>query len=186
MTPRIAYSSVWTPRPRPSLQRVQRAWLPLPGALTAGLRTLGDVDLTVRRETALTLSRPWALRLGLDDGARVWWREILMMIDGVPCVQACSFTPWRASQGVWRAMRGLGTHPLADILYCDPRIARSAFRFGRLRAERDGDPWVGAAAGASIEARYSVFYRQGAPLLVAEYFLPDFWAVARRRHRAYR
>ena len=76
---------------------------------------------------------------------------------------------------------GLGQRPLADILYRDPRIARSGFRFGRLRARRADGAWADAAPGEVILARHSVFMRLGQPLLVAEYFLPAFWAIAARR-----
>ncbi|MGB6007719.1 chorismate--pyruvate lyase family protein [Castellaniella sp.] len=180
MTPQTASAPLWRNHPAPSLDGLQRAWLCQPGALTVGLRALGEVRLFVRRETVAALPPIWAAEAGLPPGAAVWWREILMTIDGRPCVQACSFTPWLASQGAWKAMRGLGRRPLADILYQDARIRRSAFRFGRLLTRRADGPWATPRAGCAIEARHSVFMRQGAPLLVAEYFLPEFWALAAR------
>nr|WP_276807752.1 chorismate lyase [Castellaniella defragrans] len=181
MTPDTALPRPWRSVPAPGLDRTRQAWLRRPGALTAGLRRLGEVRLAVRREAVEALTPGWAAEAGLPAGAPVWWREILMTIDGVPAVQACSFTPLRASLGVWQAMRGLGQRPLADILYRDPRIARSGFRFGRLRVRRADGTWTGAATGAAILARHSVFVRLGQPLLVAEYFLPSFWVVAGRR-----
>ncbi|MFT0532369.1 chorismate--pyruvate lyase family protein [Castellaniella hirudinis] len=178
MTPQTASPRRWRDIPSPCLDAAQQAWLQQPGALTAGLRRLGRVKLFVRRETPLALPACWAAESGLPAGTCVWWREILMTIDGCPGVQACSFTPWPAGLGAWKAMRGLGRHPLADILYQDPRIERSAFRFGRLRARQAGAPWAVPEADAPIEARHSVFTRLGQPLLVAEYFLPAFWALA--------
>lgn len=178
MSPCNAWPRRWRDELSPCLRPPRGAWLRQPGALTAGLRRLGEVRLTVRRETVLALPAGWAREAGLHPRAAVWWREILMTIDGRPCVQACSFTPWPASLGAWKAMRGLGRRPLADILYQDARIARSAFRFGRLRVERADGRWAGCAAGARIEARHSVFTRHGQPLLVAEYFLPAFWPLA--------
>jgi chorismate--pyruvate lyase len=166
--------------PAPALDPLRQAWLRRPGALTTGLRRLGEVRLTVRREAVVALTPGWAAEAGLPTGTPAWWREILMAIDGVPAVQACSFTPLRASLGAWKAMRGLGQRPLADILYRDPRIARSGFRFGRLRARRADGAWAEAAPGEEILARHSVFMRLGQPLLVAEYFLPTFWAIAAR------
>lgn len=180
MTPDTAFSRPWHSTPPPGQDRVKQAWLQRPGALTAGLRRLGEVRLTVRRESAEALTRGWAAEAGLPAGTPVWWREILMTIDGVPAVQACSFTPLPASRGIWKAMRGLGLRPLADILYQDPRITRSGFCFGRLRARRGNQTWVGVDAGQTILARHSVFMRLGQPLLVAEYFLPAFWAIAGR------
>jgi len=43
--------------------------------------------------------------------------------------------------------------------------------------------WADAAAAVArgtLLARRSVFWRHGQPLLVAECFLPGFWALARR------
>ncbi|MGB3424139.1 MAG: chorismate lyase [Castellaniella sp.] len=180
MTPDTALPRPWRSLTAPALDRVQQSWLHRPGALTAGLRRLGEVRLTVRREAVEALTPGWAAEAGLDAGAPVWWREILMTVDGVAAVQACSFTPLRASLGVWKAMRGLGQRPLADILYRDPRIARSGFRFGRLKARRADGAWAGAAQDETILARHSVFTRLNQPLLVAEYFLPPFWTIAAR------
>lgn len=181
MTPAAALPRCWRDQSAGPLNWLQRAWLHQPGALTVGLRRLGHVELIVRREAVAALNVPWAHEAMLAEGTRIWWREILMHIDGTPCVQACSFTPWRASQGAWQAIRGLGCRPLADILYGDPCISRSDFRFGRLRVGiRPPHTWVGARAGEIIEARHSVFWRRQQPLLVAEYFLPAFWALAMR------
>ncbi|WP_343835385.1 chorismate--pyruvate lyase family protein [Castellaniella ginsengisoli] len=181
MTPDTALPRPWRHAPAPGLDRMRQAWLRRPGALTAGLRLLGEVRLSVRREAVEALPSGWAAEAGLPAGSPVWWREILMTINGVPAIQACSFTPRRASLGVWQAMRGLGQRPLADILYRDPRIARSGFRFGRIRVRDADGAWADATAGALILARHSVFVRLGQPLLVAEYFLPSFWAIAQPR-----
>ncbi|GAA0219295.1 chorismate lyase [Castellaniella daejeonensis] len=180
MTPDTALPRPWRDAPAPGLGRVRQVWLQRPGALTAGLRRLGEVRLTVRREAVEALTPGWAAEAGLPAGTPVWWREILMTIDRVPAVQACSFTPLRASLGAWKAMRGLGQRPLADILYRDPRILRSGFRFGRLQVRRADGTWEYTGAGETVLARHSVFLRLGQPLLVAEYFLPSFWTLAGR------
>lgn len=178
MHPNTASPRPWRDYVSPRQHRLQRAWLCRPGALTAGLRQLGKVRLQVLREAIEHLPASWADESGLATGCAVWWREILMFIDGTPAVQACSFTPRAASLGAWKAMRGLGQRPLADILYQDPRIQRSPFRFGRLHAKHDNEPWVGTQKDTLILARHSVFVRLDQPLLVAEYFLPGFWDIA--------
>ncbi|WP_322995248.1 chorismate--pyruvate lyase family protein [Castellaniella sp.] len=178
MTPKTASPRLWRNAPSPYLDSLQQAWLCQPGALTAGLRKLGQVRLFVCREATLALPASWAAEAGLQIGSAIWWREILMTVNGLPSVQACSFTSWHGCLGAWKAMRGLGSRPLADILYQDPRIARSPFRFGRLHAHQTGVPGATTQANAPVEARHSVFMRLGQPLLVAEYFLPTFWALA--------
>lgn len=181
MHPNQALPRPWRDYVSSQQSHLQRVWLCLPGALTAGLRRLGHVHLRVCRESMEHLPAAWAGEAGLAAGCAVWWREIIMSIDGIPAVQACSFTPRAASLGPWKAMRGLGQRPLADILYQDPLIQRSRFRFGRLRARQASRPWVGVPANALILARHSVFMRLEQPLLVAEYFLPEFWKIADRQ-----
>ena len=59
---------------------------------------------------------------------RHWVREVILRVDGVPVVWARSVTPCRATCGPWRAVRQLGTRPLAQLLFDDPSVARSALR----------------------------------------------------------
>jgi chorismate--pyruvate lyase len=176
--------SDWHDVPSPSYTRQQKHWLFRPGALTAGLRQLGAVELRVAREFSQGLSTAEAWMLDLPPRSPVWVREIIMSVHGVDSVFARSFTPLRASHGWWQGMRSLRTRPLADMLYHDPQILRSPFVACRIRRQ---NPLYGTAlrilgddcpAPAKILARASVFWRHGQPLLVAEGFLPAFWSVA--------
>lgn len=176
--------STWTPFPRPGLGRVQKHWLFRPGALTAGLRQLGQVQLRVINEQAIGLHPAEAWMLQRPVHSPIWIREIMMSIDGVDSVFARSFTPLLASHGLWQGMRRLRSRPLADMLYHDPQITRSPFFSCRLHEQ---NPLYGTAQrimGAQrppahkLLARCSVFWRGGEPLLVAECFLPEFWALA--------
>ena len=117
----------------------------------------------------------------------IWLREVCMSIGGVDCVFARSFTPLSASHALWQGMRRLKTRPLADMLYHNPEIIRSRFFVDRLHRQH---PFYRAMQGyfsaecpqpSDVLARCSVFWRQGQPLLVAEAFLPAFWAVAGNR-----
>jgi len=104
-----------------------------------------------------------------------------MSIDGVDCVVAYSITRLAATQGHWQALKRLRNRPLADILYDDPAIERSHFEYS---APRLGMPLykltqADTPAGSRVLARRSVFVRADQPLLVAEAFLPAFWAIAR-------
>src|SRR5690625_702651 len=106
---------------------LQAQWLVRPGALTAGLRALGQLELTVLREYPDTLANAEAWMIQGQGGDDIWVREIYMSIDGTPCVTARSFTRLRDAQGCWQGIRGLGTRPLADMLYHNPDIQRSPF-----------------------------------------------------------
>ena len=163
----------------------EQYWLQRPGALTAGLRKLGHVDLRVVTEhpDALTSAEAWMLQR--PEGSSIWVREIVMAIDGVDSVFARSFTPLPASLGQWSGMRQLQTRPLADMLYNDPDITRSRFYMCRLTVQ---EPMYRSALQAfkthcppapDLLARSSVFWRNDEPLLVAECFLPHFWDISR-------
>lgn len=163
----------------------EQYWLQRPGALTAGLRKLGHVDLRVVSEQKDTLPPAEAWMLQRPENSPIWVREIVMAIDGMDCVFARSFTPLSASLGLWQSMRQLQTRPLADILYNDPEITRSHFYTCRLTPDEPtfcsarlalGEPCPPAD---QLLARSSVFWRNGEPLLVAECFLPHFWDIAR-------
>ncbi|TEA77689.1 chorismate lyase [Allopusillimonas ginsengisoli] len=176
--------SDWHAAPSPSFNRQQKYWLFRPGALTSGLRQLGDVQLRVAQEYAQGLLPAESWMLGRPAHSPVWVREIIMAINGTDSVFARSFTPLIASHSWWQGMRRLRTRPLADMLYHNPQIIRSPFFSCRLREQ---NPLYRTAAAILAEncppaqkilARCSVFWRQGQPLLVAEGFLPAFWGVA--------
>src|SRR6202012_4212756 len=116
----------WRVAPLPGFTRDQHDWLTRGGSLTAHLRTLGAVEVRVTRET---VAMPWAdehAALDVAPRAPVWIREVVVSVDGTPCVAAHSIAPLAASVGVWQAMRRLRTRPLAELLYSDSSVARSA------------------------------------------------------------
>ncbi|MBO1013622.1 chorismate lyase [Achromobacter sp. SD115] len=178
-------ASGWLASAPPILPPAPRHWLFRPGALTAGLRQVGQVRLRVLAEYADGAPPDEARAMGIAPGTPVWIREVLMSVNGVDSVPARSLTPLRASHGAWQGMRRLLTRPLADMLYHDSTVVRSPFACRRLAApvpfhataldvlpaaQRDPD-------AGRIWARRSVFWRQGQPLLVAECFLPAFWQL---------
>ncbi|MVW71053.1 MULTISPECIES: chorismate lyase [unclassified Bordetella] len=182
MTQTLPLAAGWHGRVPPSLSPAHKYWLMRPGALTAGLRQLGKMDLRVLREYADGAPLDEARAMGLAVNTPVWIREILMSVDGVDSVVARSLTPLTASHGVWQGMRRLLTRPLADMLYHDRSIVRSPFVCRRLASPV---PFYATARSVQTDAdlralwaRRSVFWRYGQPLLVAECFLPEFWDLA--------
>ena len=179
--------------PPSSLRRIQKQWLMRGGALTTGLRGIGSLTLHVIHEYASGLSFDEARCLKRPLKSPVWVREVVMRIDGIDCVVARSLTPLAASHGVWQSMRRLRSRPLADILYNQRSIVRSAFEVARLnraiplnktanhilRLNKNAHPIPGnptsRAANQTLLARRSVFWKNGEPLMVAECFLPEFW-----------
>jgi len=170
----------WRDTPMPGFTNHQKDWLTRGGSLTAHLRTLGAVDVRVTREA---VDLPWpdeyaALRLA--PRAPAWVREVVLSVDGVPCVAAHSVTPLAASGGTWQAMRRLRTRPLAELLYADSAVARSALVSRRVTARHPlfalAAAQVAGHAPYAFVARRSVFERHHAPLMVTECMLPALWA----------
>ncbi|NML32990.1 chorismate--pyruvate lyase family protein [Paraburkholderia antibiotica] len=172
----------WRVAPLPGFSAAQKDWLTRGGSLTAHLRTLGAVVVRVTRET---VALPWpdeAAALGLAPRAPVWVREVVLSVDGVPFVAAHSVTPRAASVGVWQATRRLRTRPLAELLYSDSSVARSALVSRRVGARHPLYRLAVREVGAEVVhaphvfvARRSVFGRHGAPLMVTECMLPALW-----------
>lgn len=159
------------------------------GALTSGLREIGSLRLRVLKEYSCGVPADEARCLRLPLKSPVWVREVVMSIDGIDCVVARSLAPLIASHGVWQGMRRIRSRPLADILYHQRAIVRSAFEVARLnrtiplyRAACDvrGD-YLKQSGSAPLLARRSIFWRNGYPLLVAECFLPSFWLKTVKR-----
>ncbi|RUL78348.1 chorismate--pyruvate lyase family protein [Dyella choica] len=174
----------WHTHPPTPCSAEQKDWLTRDGSLTAHLRKLGQVDLWVSREEK---GLSWAdeyRALGLSRCLPVWVREVILMVDGKPYVYARSLTPVVASLTGWQAVRRIGNRPLADLLFRDHSVTRSALASRRVTARH---PLHLRACHASAEyslhallARRSVFMRQGAPLLITECMLPGLWAQLER------
>jgi chorismate lyase len=160
-----AAQSGWRDAPRPGCTAAQHDWLTRGGSLTAHLARLGRVTVRVTREA---VDCPWFdehAALASAPRTPVWVREVILSVDGTPYVAAHSIAPLSASKGIWQAMRRLRTRPLAELLYSDPQVERSALVSRRVIA---GHP-------LAFAARRSVFQRHGAPPMVTECMLPALW-----------
>lgn len=168
----------WTTR-NPGRSPV-RAWLGAEGSLTAWLVATGQVfSVQVLRQGRERLHPHEARALNLPAGRPGYAREVLLRLDGQAVVFARSVTTHAASLGPWRALRGLGARPLADVLFSPLPAARTPLAFAQLKPgsplQRDVVKAWRRSAGAPVKsgtlpARRSVFRRAGAPLLVMEVF----------------
>jgi chorismate--pyruvate lyase len=166
---------IWLPRPavRGSLRR----WLTARGSLSERLRAACAAGFRVER-LHQGLAPAWPderQALNLAGGETTLVREVLLYCGETPVVFARSLAAARHLDGPWRSLRGLGSRPLATMLFADPRIARGALEFCHVAARQ---PLRHRAALAvpglpqALWARRSVFCRERAPLLVTEVFLP--------------
>ena len=179
-----------------------RRWLRAPGSLSRRLSAHGRFEVQPLREGVARLLPGERAALSGASG-RHWIREVLLRVDGVPLVWARSVTPFRGTCGPWRALRQLGPRPLAELLFDDPSVVRSALCSERHRCGARWHRHVNAmwrmACGAAwpsgvVSGRSSVFVRRGMPLRVFEAFSMELGGarygtgvrtklgVCRRRH----
>jgi chorismate--pyruvate lyase len=160
-----------------------RPWLTYPRSLT---RRIVERSRTFRVE--LLAQR---MRFANDDEYRalgrpphrlVLVREVLLHADDRAVVMAHSVVARRDVEGPWRSLVGLGTRPLAAVLFADPRVRRSDFEYARI--DRRHALWKSACRLLGRElpamwARRSLFRRNGRPLMVTELFLPELAELRR-------
>lgn len=168
----------WNTELNTAFTDVEKYWLSRPGALTSGLRKVGEFSIKVLNEYLTYVKEDEAYPLNLAINQRVWVREILMSINGQMAVYARSITELNASRANWQGIRVLNNRPLADILYNDPAISRSSFESTKLNAQlslhRSLTEYPELPHGEFL-ARRSTFFQNNEGLTVNEVFLPNFW-----------
>lgn len=100
-------------------------------------------------------------------------REVVLWGDGQPLVHARTVLPAVQAGLAWRALRGLGRRPLADLLF--GLRAAHCERLGSGRMAPLSARRLGARLGWPAPPRWyrrSVFGRRGVPLLITEWFAP--------------
>ena len=157
-----------------------RQWLSAPGSLTARLRQHGQVSVQVISQRRQTLWPQERAALRCSQGHV---REVILRIDGRPAVWARSATPLRAVKGPWRAIKGLGTRPLAELLFEHNKVSRDPLQSQMLLRQGPerrhlARQWAQSQTTQNVSepapswARRSVFWHHGHPLQVLESFAP--------------
>lgn len=185
----ISHRMVWRSGLNLARLRLQKAtpmavWLQASGSLTQHLRDqVGPVSVHRVYQGRGMARVDEAQALGLPGGRarRVHVREVILTCAGQPLVMARSVCETRHLRGAWRALKGLGSRPLAELLFKDRAIWRRPLTTSCLAPHQHGGQAQAArwreATGQVWPARLlwqrrSVFVRRGAPLLVAELFAP--------------
>jgi chorismate lyase len=183
----------WTTRI--SFSGQERRWVGAPGSLSARLAAAGQsFSVQVLNQGMQKLRADEAQALGWSVRKLGYVREVVLRVDGAAVVFARSVTAQAQSHGPWRSIRGLGTRPLADVLFKRVGIVRAPLQFTTLHGASPVNRHVARAwkAGSgdapmprAMPARRSVFRRRGAPLLVMEVFAADqvpwCWPSSRSR-----
>ncbi|MBW8831930.1 MAG: chorismate lyase [Burkholderiales bacterium] len=175
---------------------VLRQWLRAPGSLSRRLVTLGErFEVQTLWQGAARIHRNEIAALGPLARGRLWVREVMLRVDGQALIWARSVSPCTSLAGPWRALLGLGSRPLADLLFKQPNVSRSPLRVERLRhggpmRSRLARQWEKANGAppqrSMVWARSSVFSKHGAPLRVMEVFSPLLASVKPQRLRVFR
>jgi chorismate--pyruvate lyase len=154
-------------------------WLQAEGSLTSRLRRHGQVQVVVQAQGVMSLWAPEQAELQQRAG---YVREVVLLLEGRPAVWARSATPLNAIKGPWRAMKGLGTRPLAELLFSARYVEREPLQTMRIPScgllqSHIGKQWLPLTQGTAQSgiprwARSSVFRHNGHPLRVMEAFSP--------------
>lgn len=164
--------------PRPS-GRCLRAWLASDGSLSRRLdAAFGGFRVEVIAQGVAPARLDEWRALGRPASRRMHVREVVLHAGGRPRVVARSALPAVQARMTWRAVRGLGTRPLAQLLFA-PRpvgplaVQRRALGPLRRALSLHVDEALGRApARRAVWGRRALFVRAGVPLLLTEWFLP--------------
>lgn len=157
--------------------REYRAWLANQGSLTHRLRQCCQ-DFSVRpvRVGPMRPNRDEIALLQLPAHEIAYIREVVLNCQGQAVVFAHSVVAARSMRGPWAAVARLGSRPLGEALFGNPRIVRGCLQYRRINARH---ALVRQARLADLPmphkalwARRSLFTLHGHPLMVTEVFLP--------------
>ncbi|MZR63185.1 chorismate lyase [Alcanivorax sp. DP30] len=158
--------SHWRPLGQLVMPPLIRDWMADPDSLTLRLRRHGHFQVVpgFHAMAVPTLDERRLLDLPIRQAALV--REVTLMLDDIPVVAARSILPVSSLRGANRSLGHMGSRSLGLELYKRPLCQRDQV-WARLASPGHGHPlcW----------GRQSRFIKRGAPLLVAEYFLPALW-----------
>ena len=164
----------WRPQERLRLPPRMRDWLADPGSLTARLRLHGAFRVAPRGDRIIRPTLAEQQLLGQVGRGRALVREVTLLVDEQPMVEARSVLPLDSLRGPNRGLAHMGSRSLGSELYRRPAARRDRVwvRYGALPSGQ-----------ASCWGRQSRFIKRGRPLLVAEHFLPTLWQLVEEMDR---
>ncbi len=152
-------------------------WLSDQGSLTARLKRTcaGRFRVRLRRQVWATPLYSEGVLLGMRRGGAAIVREVELLCDEIPWVFARTVIPVASLQGPAKRLTMLGTRPLGEVLFADPRTKRLVMEMARLQPRHK----LFHSATTSLDTmpdalwgRRTLFHLEGSPLLVNELFLP--------------
>jgi chorismate--pyruvate lyase len=172
VSPVIAGAFAWRDAALVQVPRPAADWVRDPASLTHRLRARGSFSVRPLTQS-VRAPRPDEQRL-LSQQPRQWAliREVLLHLDGRPVVHARSVLPLASLRGANRRLAHMAQRSLGAELFRAPAARRRAVWLARVPAHT-----LPAETGTRepVWGRQSLFLKRGAPLLVAEFFLPTLW-----------
>jgi len=144
---------------------VIQSWLTDQGSLTQALikKSQNQFQVDLINEEWVSYSNPALLtKFGpLHQSHRFWSRKVILMGNGRPWVKAHTLLPEHSLFSPLKQILELNNKPLGEYLFNHPQLIRTDLDFALV----DPDCW----------GRRSLFYLFGKPIMVAEFFLPQFF-----------
>lgn len=159
-----------------------RTWLAHHGSLTRRLKQRCQ-GFSVRpvRVGFVRPNRDERALLQLQAQGLAYVREVVLNCDGKPVVFAHSVVGAAALRGPWAAVTRLGSRPLGEALFSNPRVVRGRLQYRRIDARHALMRQAARAGlvdeGKTLWARRSLFFLQGHALMVTEVFMPAVLTV---------
>lgn len=155
-----------------------RFWLFSSGSLTKRLRSLCNIDISIKllsqKYERPLLSERKAFRNSVYGASFV--REVLLCHAHLPIVFARTVCPRHYRHGIWREIQQLDDRPLGDWLFGNHCAVRTNVELARLSSNclfLKGQP----PGGISLWGRRSTLNIRNSSILVTEVFLPNFEVI---------
>lgn len=153
----------FTRAPSSTIPLCWKDWLEEPASLTRRLQSLarGGFSVKVIDEYWGVADRSECRALNIRYKQWVYIREVELWGRGQCWVKAKTLIPKSSFRGSLASLKTIGSRPLGERLFSDPKISR-----GKIEIARFSD------SGKPVWARRSLFSLGKQPLLVIEVFMP--------------
>lgn len=160
---------------RQQLPEAVQSWVYESGSLTARLR--GDYG---NRVAVKVLQQRWCAPflserklLNQPEHRYALIREVLLYADDKPLILARTVIPYSTIKATQSNLSRLGTRPLGEVLFADPRLERMEMEVVWVRPSSwTKDSIEVAGIARPVWGRRTVYALGQSEMLVAEFFLP--------------
>ena len=180
-------NSLWLRLPPPA-NNPYRKWLTDKGSLTEKIKERSKGFKVIRCFQGVTAAGIDELSLmGCRYNQYTHVREVILVADNQPVVFAHSIAKLHDMRGTWRNIGKLGTRPLAEALFADPKVSRLDIEYGQINSKHylfKKMQSYDLILPKRLWARRSLFLLKRRRLLVTEIFLPQIEMLQQKMYKA--